>query len=104
VIRTSPGQPIGHGCYPSATCPSGKYLSPPQIARQLGVKPAKILGFIARGELRAIDVSEHRGKRPRWKVSHEALAAFLAVRESRQAAPATSRHRPRKQETVIQFF
>lgn len=80
------------------------YLTPPQIARRLGVKPAKILGFIARGELHAVDVSERRGKRPRWKVSHEALATFLAVRASRQTPPATSRRRPRKQETVIEFF
>jgi hypothetical protein len=80
------------------------YLTPPQIARRLGVKPSKVNGWVNSGELVGIDVSERRSNRPRWRISPESFAAFLAARSSRPATLTTSHRRPRKQETVIQFF
>ena len=49
-----------------ATETSGReYLTPPRAGKDLGVGHGKILGFIRTGELRAIDLSTTRGKRPR---------------------------------------
>jgi excisionase family DNA binding protein len=51
------------------------YLTPPAIARLLRVSPDKVLGWIRRGELRAVDVSD--SLRPRYPVSPDDLDAFL---------------------------
>ena len=71
------------------------YLSPPMIAKNYGVKPAKVLAWIASGELIAIDVAERRGGRPRWRVSPESLEAFQRRRSSRPAPAVTRRRRER---------
>jgi excisionase family DNA binding protein len=81
-----------------------QYLTPPQIARRLGVKASKVLAWIDRGELVAANLADRRGGRPRWRIAPEALASFLAARSSRPATQATNRHRLRKREAVIQFF
>jgi predicted site-specific integrase-resolvase len=81
------------------------FLRPREVAHQFQVKPGTVSAWIRNGTLRAVDVSERRSKRPRWRISPESIAEFLAVRSSRPSAPPTSRHRrPRKQEAVIQFF
>ena len=70
------------------------YLSPPQIAEQWGVKPSKVIAFIDSGELKAVDLSERLGgKRRRWKVSPEAIEAFLQARTNRAPAKAVKRRR-----------
>jgi len=70
-----------------------RYLTPPQYAEMLGVKPDKILSWIARGELRAIDVSERAGiGRPRWRIPMDAIVEF---EQRRSAKPPTKRSRRR---------
>ena len=60
-----------------------KYQSPPDVAKKLGVNPAKVLGWIERGELAAIDVTHNHGTgRPRWRITPEALADFEQTRSS----------------------
>lgn len=61
-----------------ATC----YRTPPQIAEQLRVSVAKVLGWIRRGELRAVNVADRSTGRPRWRVSPESFASFLEARRS----------------------
>ena len=53
-------------------------LSPGQVASRLGVGTIKVLGWIRRGQLRAIDVASEPGpgKRRRWRVKPADLAAF----------------------------
>lgn len=51
-------------------------LTPPQIAKQWGIAPEKVVAWIQAGELRAIDASTTRGKRPRYLIDIEDLAAF----------------------------
>ena len=79
------------------------YLSPPAVAERYGVDPSKIIGWIKRGELRAIDVSACPGGRPRYRISPADLAIFEA---SRSAAPQTkiTRCRRRKQAGITEFF
>ena len=60
---------------------SNAFLTPPEIANRLRVSPNKVLGWIRRGMLGAVNVSD--GLRPRYRVSREALDAFLQGREVR---------------------
>ncbi|MDY0168499.1 MAG: helix-turn-helix domain-containing protein [Thermoguttaceae bacterium] len=69
-------------------------LSAAALARRLGVHPHKVLGWIRSGELRAVDLAERRGGRPRWKIMPAALDEFLSARQSQ---PPTPRRRRRRQ-------
>lgn len=79
----------------------GQFRSPESVARLLGVRDAKVFSWIRTGELRASNLATVAGKKPRWKISPEQLAEFLAARES---TPTVNRARRRKPEGVIQFF
>lgn len=59
-----------------------RFLTPPQIAKLLGVGVDKVAAFIERGELVAVNTSL-TGGRPRWKVEPEALRRFLDGRSNR---------------------
>lgn len=79
-----------------------RYLSPPEIAKRYAVDPHKVLSWIRRGTLRAIDVSTSTGGRPRYRISPADLAAFEL---SRTVQPPTPRMRRRRADpNVIQFF
>ena len=65
------------------------------VAARLAVNQTKVCGWIARGELRAVNVADRPdGQRARWRITPEALAAFEAGcaavpdRESPRTAPA----------------
>lgn len=80
-----------------------RFLTPPQIGRQLGISPEKVIGFIRRGELRAVDVSNHPGiGKPRFRVDPIELEAFL-LRRSATPAPKAKRRR-RRDPAIIEFF
>lgn len=78
------------------------YLTPPQVAECYGVDVKKIVGWIKRGELRAVNVATTTGGRPRYRISPSDLAAF----ENARAAGPTPRiaRRRRKDPGVIEFF
>jgi len=78
------------------------YLSPPQVAKRLAVDPSKILVWIKRGELRAVNVATHTGRRPRYRISPADLAVFEAARAAGPQPKITRRRR--KDPNVIQFF
>ena len=61
--------------------PSGM-LTPPQVAKQLGVSPDKVRGWIRKGELHATDVAAGSGGRRRNRISEEDLAKFLKDRQN----------------------
>ena len=82
--------------------PSRLWLTPPQYAKELGVKSATILDRIRSGELVAIDMAQPGSKRPRFRI-HRSEA--LAFEERRRAGPAPKRQRRRKRDLqVIEFF
>ncbi len=68
-------------------------VSPNELARRLAVKPQKVLAWIARGELHAVNLADRTGGRPRWKILPEALAEFFA---SRQSTPTTAPRRRKR--------
>lgn len=75
----------------SVAAPS-RWLSPPQVAEQLGIDPEKVIAWIRRGELNAVNVAENIGGRPRYRIDPQELAAFLQ-RRSTSPAPKPVRRR-----------
>ncbi len=73
------------------------------LCGRFAVGEGTILGWIARGELRATNVARKTGTRPKWRVSLEALAAFELLRTPIPTAPKAKRKRPADAE-VIQFY
>jgi len=73
---------------------SDRWLSPPQVAKQLGVDPAKVIGWLRRGELVGVNVADRLGGRPRYRIDPAELAAFLQ-RRSTARDPKPTRH-PRR--------
>jgi excisionase family DNA binding protein len=76
-------------------------LTPPQLARRLGVKPDKILTWIRTGELRAVNLATRRDGRPRWLIDEADIAVFEA---SRQAQPGRARQRRARPSSVKNYF
>ena len=83
--------------------PATVWLTPPAIAEELGIRQSKIATWIRSGELTAVDVSESRGGRPRWRIRRADLEAFLLRRQSQKPAEPIRRRR-RQDEGVIKFF
>ena len=76
------------------------YITPPQYAARLGVKPAKILGFISSGLLAAIDIAGPGAMRPRYRISPDAIAQF---ERRRSAGPLPKPIRRRRPATIKDF-
>jgi excisionase family DNA binding protein len=69
-----------------------RFMTPPQIAKILGVGADKVSALIASGELQAVNLSLGNA-RPRWKVDPESLRRFLAGRSNQPKATKTTRRR-----------
>jgi excisionase family DNA binding protein len=65
-----------------ATVASEKYLTVPEIAAQLGMKPAGVQHWLATGKLRGYQPG---GRRMGWRVRERDLAAFLEASANRPA-------------------
>jgi excisionase family DNA binding protein len=78
------------------------YLTPPEIARRYRVKPSKVVRWIKSGELVGVDVADRGSKRPRFRVSPEALEKFLAARSTRK--PEQVARRRRTPEPLVDYF
>jgi hypothetical protein len=78
------------------------YSTPPEVADELRVDPAKVLGWIRSGQLRAVNVGDG-ARRPRYRISGADLQVFLAAR-SAGPAPRVSRIRRRQPQGVTEFF
>jgi excisionase family DNA binding protein len=70
-----------------------KPLTPPQIAKQLGIKAEKVLTWIRSGELRAFNVATKQGGRPLWRVKPVDLETFIAKRSTAPPPPKPKRVR-----------
>ena len=82
------------------------FLSVKTIATSLGIDPAKVLSWIHRGELHAIDVSERTGGRPRWRIPSAAWDDFQHARSNRSTIPPAApkqRRRRRPDASIIEF-
>jgi hypothetical protein len=68
-----------------------RFLSPPQIAKILGIGPEKVLHYIATGELRAINTS--LSDRPRWKIDPVDFESWKRGRSNQPKQESTRRRR-----------
>lgn len=59
-----------------------QFLTPPEVARLIRVREAKVISWIRSGRLPAINVSE--GARPKYRIKPDDLDGFL---KSRAVAP-----------------
>lgn len=73
-----------------------RYLTPPEIAARLRITPVKVIGWIRKAELRAVDVGN--GTRPRYRISPDDLKDFLRRREVPAPAPRIQRREPKQPE------
>ncbi|HPM82223.1 MAG TPA: helix-turn-helix domain-containing protein [Candidatus Anammoximicrobium sp.] len=86
---------------PTAKLPDRDYYSVSELAAVLAVDPMKILGWIHRGELRAINVAESATGRPRWRVPRKSWEAFTAARTNQAPVKPPRRKRERY---VMEFY
>ena len=75
-----------------------------QVAEMLQVGDEAVSQFVKSGEFDAIDVSIHRGKKKRLRISEDALRQFLERRRVLVPPPRSrSTQRPRPRE-IVDFF
>ena len=82
---------------------SKSYMTPPEIAKLLRVSPEKVIGWIRRGELRAINVS-NGWQRKRFLIGQDDLDAFLTRREVHPPPPRPRRMRQAADPDFIEYF
>jgi hypothetical protein len=83
--------------------PLGIYLTPPELAKLWRCKAETILGFIKSGELEAVNLARKSAKRPRWRISPDAIRAFEHGRAAGER-PAHVARRRRQPPGIIPFF
>ena len=71
-------------------------LTPPQVAKLWRVRVAKVLCWIRTGELRAFNVAERMGGRPKYRIALEDLEAFKNRRSVQPKPPAAPRYQPKR--------
>ncbi|MEZ6097852.1 MAG: helix-turn-helix domain-containing protein [Pirellulaceae bacterium] len=70
---------------------TNQYQTVPSLAKELGVNADKVRGWIASGELLAVNVGNRT--RPRWRIAPQARDAFLAARAASPPPPPRRRQR-----------
>lgn len=79
------------------------YISPTQFAKERRLGVHKVLGFIASGELDAVDCRNAGSCRPLWRIPQTAIEKFES-RRSAQPRPKTQRRRKRPNEATGETF
>jgi hypothetical protein len=77
-------------------------LTVANVAARYRVSPDKVRGWIARGELAAVNVAANLSGKPRWVVTPEALEQFERHRRG-GVTPKPARKRP-KVTNAIDFY
>jgi excisionase family DNA binding protein len=78
-------------------------LSVRDVCERYSVSEHTVLGWIRSGELRAINVGRRPGaKKPRWRITQAALAAFERLRTPGPPPPRKRRHQ--RSAKVIEFY
>lgn len=80
-----------------------RWFTPPTVARRLGIKAERVIGFIRSGELVAVNLASKGRTRPRYRIAPEDLQAFL-LRRSVRPAPPTRRRQRYRADNVIEFY
>ena len=74
-----------------------------EVAQRYGVGEHTVLGWIRSGQLRAINVGRNiAAKKPRWRITAEALETFELVRL--HTPPQPTRRRRKRQAAATEFY
>jgi excisionase family DNA binding protein len=74
------------------------------VCERYAVSVHTVLAWIRSGELRAVNVGRRSGaKKPRWRITQEALEAFEALRTP-GPPPARMKRRKKRPTDVIEFY
>ena len=52
------------------------YLTPPELAKLWRVSPEKVIAMIRGGQLAAVNLASRGSRRPRYRISRDAIRAF----------------------------
>jgi len=85
------------------TTANNTMFTAPEVAARYRVNLTKVNGWIRTGVLRAIDISQSAGKRPRYRVPLDAIEAFDASR-SVVPPPPVPRTRHRRQDATPDYL
>lgn len=80
------------------------FLTPPAVAKMLGISAEKVHTWIRNGDLRAVNVTTKLGGRARWRIRRTDLEAFLAMRENPPRVVRPSRRRPPRDPDFIEYI
>lgn len=84
--------------------PAQQWLTPPEVAKQLGIHAEKVRAWIEQGELIAVNVAENAKGRPTWRIAALELEKFLASRQCRPRLKLTRIRRRRSTLPVKQYI
>ena len=74
------------------------------LKKRYGVGEHTVLGWIRRGDLKAINVARRaEGGRPKWRITQDAVDAFELLRGS-QPEPTAPRRRRKKDDSIVEFY
>lgn len=73
-------------------------FTPPQVAARWGCKPDTVCRLLKSGALRGFTLSPPGTKRPRWRVSLDAVLAYEAGECTPDRSPSKPRRRATRQE------
>jgi excisionase family DNA binding protein len=79
-------------------------LTPPVLAKALGVHPGKVRAWIESGELEAVNLATSRCGRPRYRVRQDAVDTFLERRKVIPRPVAPRRQRGKDPDGFIRYY
>lgn len=79
-------------------------MTPNEVAYRYGVGIRKVLGWIERGELKAVNVATDPKKQPRWSILPGFIEEFERSRAPKVQKPAPRTRRPKPDPSTIKFF
>ncbi|PHQ31670.1 helix-turn-helix domain-containing protein [Rhodopirellula bahusiensis] len=82
-----------------------RFYTPPEFAELLGIRSDKVLTWIHRGELVAINcASDPNGERPRWRIPDDEAGKFLLRRRHKASKPDAPRRKRRSATEIVSHF
>jgi excisionase family DNA binding protein len=79
------------------------WLTVKSIAEEMGVDIGKVGGWIATGELTAVNVAKSTATRARWRIRQSDFDAFLASRQTAKPTPRATRA-TKRDESVTAYY
>ena len=95
---------MDEGCGKRVGEENERWYSPREIARIRSIRTSKVLLWISRGELEALNLAERPDGRPRWRISASSLAAFDSARSNRARISPPRPRRAHRNESVTEYF